>query len=158
MKTALMHTATATAVVTADATSFLDTVDEDVVSRLMTELKSGREEARGIFRDLLKFLDLAAKYPKQLLIPPPLVDEAWHTFIIFTRKYHAYCETHYGKYIHHRPPMQSEASLDRSQLLIDGVEATTRLAKQHFGDHLSDNWDYPAVMTWNCGSSTNDPD
>ena len=31
------------------------------------------------------------------------VDEAWHTFIIFTKKYHEFCDLVMGEYIHHQP-------------------------------------------------------
>lgn len=32
-----------------------------------------------------------------------LLDEMWHTFILFTREYHRFCNTFFGFYIHHAP-------------------------------------------------------
>ena len=32
-----------------------------------------------------------------------IVDEAWHTFILFTKDYHKFCNEVFGKYFHHMP-------------------------------------------------------
>lgn len=32
-----------------------------------------------------------------------IIDEFWHTFICFTRKYHRFCDQVAGRYIHHEP-------------------------------------------------------
>jgi hypothetical protein len=45
------------------------------------------------------------------LSPSPIVDEAWHQFILFTREYAEYCNSVAGRFIHHEPH-------------IDGVERT----------------------------------
>lgn len=31
------------------------------------------------------------------------VDDAWHQFILFTQQYTAYCQRHFGRYVHHSP-------------------------------------------------------
>ncbi len=38
----------------------------------------------------------------------PEVDEVWHTFILFTRKYHQFCEEIFGEFIHHTPETSAE--------------------------------------------------
>ncbi|MEN9328570.1 MAG: hypothetical protein RI947_1378 [Candidatus Parcubacteria bacterium] len=36
-------------------------------------------------------------------MPSKVVDEVWHTFILFTRMYHAFCDEVMGGYVHHLP-------------------------------------------------------
>lgn len=38
-----------------------------------------------------------------LAMPSVVVDDAWHTFILFTVDYHAFCRRAFGNYLHHAP-------------------------------------------------------
>ncbi len=40
---------------------------------------------------------------KESLSPSVAVDELWHTFIVHTEEYTKFCNTFFGKYMHHRP-------------------------------------------------------
>jgi hypothetical protein len=51
---------------------------------------------------MLKFLDVCAD-SSVTVSPPPRVDDAWHTFILFTRDYADYCDRRFGRFIHHEP-------------------------------------------------------
>jgi hypothetical protein len=31
------------------------------------------------------------------------IDDMWHTFILFTKEYMTFCNTHFGRFIHHAP-------------------------------------------------------
>ncbi|MEJ7658804.1 MAG: hypothetical protein WKG07_03825 [Hymenobacter sp.] len=42
--------------------------------------------------------------PDDLLI----IDEMWHNFILFTPAYHAFCQAHFQKYLHHVPATKQE--------------------------------------------------
>ena len=41
-----------------------------------------------------------------------LVDEVWHTFILFTIEYRKFCNTIFGEYIHHEPNVSSRYGVD----------------------------------------------
>lgn len=74
-----------------------------LVARIQKDLKLSRADAEILFRDLLMFLYLCGAHRNQSFSPPHLIDEAWHTFIIFTQDYMRFCGTHFGYYLHHAP-------------------------------------------------------
>lgn len=55
-----------------------------------------------LFADTLRFLHLAVTC-NEPLTPPIVIDLAWHEFILFTRLYAAFCQEHWGRFIHHNP-------------------------------------------------------
>ena len=38
------------------------------------------------------------------------VDELWHTFVIFTREYAAFCDAVAGRFLHHVPEVEGQMS------------------------------------------------
>lgn len=52
--------------------------------------------------EVLRFLDLCADAGRALT-PSPRVDDAWHEFVLCTRQYAAYCDRHFGRFVHHDP-------------------------------------------------------
>ena len=89
--------------------------NEAVVQRFMETWDLPRADADDIFDQMNKWLWLHATSaalpdPPRLAILPStkLIDEMWHTFILFTRDYVAYCERYFGRYLHHNPTPQSE--------------------------------------------------
>ncbi len=60
--------------------------------------------------------------------PSPLVDEGWHTFILYTKEYATFCRKISGGYIHHEPFDQPGVTYE-----TDGVIARTREAMKDFG-------------------------
>lgn len=59
--------------------------------------------ADRIMDQALGFLRLVAEDPKGSHSPSPQVDIGWHTFILYTREYAAFCEEMAGRFIHHAP-------------------------------------------------------
>ncbi|WP_218839488.1 glycine-rich domain-containing protein [Streptomyces albidoflavus] len=49
------------------------------------------------------FIAASGRAPDQALAPSPLVDIAWHTFILHTVDYAAFCERTVGRFVHHVP-------------------------------------------------------
>ncbi|CAM5524297.1 MULTISPECIES: glycine-rich domain-containing protein [Streptomyces] len=49
------------------------------------------------------FVAASGRIPGQALAPSPLVDIAWHTFILHTVDYAAFCERIVGRFVHHVP-------------------------------------------------------
>jgi len=74
-----------------------------------------RQDADEIFTETKRFLWLVARAygvqtrpPIFLHNPIAVIDEMWHTFILFTPEYHEYCETFLGCYVHHTPTTEAE--------------------------------------------------
>jgi hypothetical protein len=63
-----------------------------------------REEARGLFQEVKKYLVLAERQ-QQRSIPmfSVRVDEVWHQFVLFTAEYAAFCARFAGRFLHHVP-------------------------------------------------------
>lgn len=87
-----------------------------VVERFLETWEVPSDEGNEIFEETKKWLWLSA-YNKQLgknritlAISPSikLLDEMWHTFILFTKDYHDFCQKYFGDYLHHFPTARSE--------------------------------------------------
>lgn len=69
------------------------------------------EEAQELFEETKKWLWLSAYSQErkgeaiELAISQStkLIDEMWHTFILFSKDYHDFCEQYFGYYLHHYP-------------------------------------------------------
>jgi hypothetical protein len=80
-----------------------------VVRRYAQEHQATPEEAAELFRETLKWLYLCARGASDvqeglaLAVHPEIekIDWMWHTFLLFTRDYAAFCERHFGFFIHH---------------------------------------------------------
>jgi hypothetical protein len=47
-------------------------------------------------------------------MPSVAVDEAWHEFILMTRRYEEFCNRAFGRYLHHAPAGQTQEPEDKS--------------------------------------------
>ena len=53
---------------------------------------------------LKSYFLVALRMPgKRLDMPSRIVDDAWHLFIVETQAYSDFCQTAFGKYLHHHP-------------------------------------------------------
>ncbi|MDH5681002.1 MAG: hypothetical protein OEZ36_05425 [Spirochaetota bacterium] len=53
-------------------------------------------------REVIRFLHLIA-YSGERLTPSVDVDNVWHEFILCTRTYMDFCESQFGRFVHHYP-------------------------------------------------------
>jgi hypothetical protein len=60
-----------------------------------------------IHDSLIVYLDAAAE-SKKSLSPNKLQDEAWHSFMLHSKEYSAFCRERYGFFIHHVPTSMEE--------------------------------------------------
>ena len=73
-----------------------------VVKRISRENRVRQKTAERWLHEAIKFLDAVAD-SKEPIAPSKKVDEAWHAFILHTNQYMSWCESRYGRYIHHVP-------------------------------------------------------
>ncbi|MEJ7558136.1 MAG: hypothetical protein WKF66_07475 [Pedobacter sp.] len=140
-------------------TAILAYQNEDIIYRFTNMMNVTEDEAQDIFTETKKFLYLSLLpgifIPDELLI----LDEMWHNFILFTREYHAFCETNFARFLHHQPATKAE-KLQHKELLVTDKDAaqsafTAKLERvisttyDHFGDDTVIKWfhTYPAIYS-----------
>jgi hypothetical protein len=93
--------------------------NDAIIYKFLERWRVPVEEARDLFTENKRWLWLAATLDNQrpkrrgtprLVIDQPLVmvDEMWHTFVLFTREYSRYCHTRFGYFMHHAPTTRTE--------------------------------------------------
>ena len=112
-----------------------------VVHRICKELSVNIEKAKELFTDLKKFL-WATSQAKVNVLPPPLIDEAWHAFILFTEDYEIFCNNFFGKMIHHLPHRPGDPVIGKEE-----TKPSIDLFVNLFGSKPSTNWDYINVSS-----------
>lgn len=129
-----------------------------VVDRFLKELPIGEEDAEDVFRETKRWLWLLASAPgHELAITTPLLvlDEMWHTFILFTRPYAEFCQRYCGRFVHHMPTPEREkqrmqARFGRNpEVVAREIEARNRrqyeIVLEHLGEATLRKWyvEYP---------------
>lgn len=73
---------------------------------------------------LREFLYAVAVSPDMgVAMPSVIVDDAWHCFITFTRQYAAFCQSAYGRFLHHIPETEMEPQARRANGTIGMLRA-----------------------------------
>ena len=80
-----------------------------------------------------RFLILKMENPGVKLAPTSLMDKAWHTHILDTRRYARDCEVMFGRFLHHQPSYNGVASEGGEDALIRASEAMGSLYSERFG-------------------------
>ena len=76
---------------------------ERLVNRIVKDESMERDLAERVMNEALGFLQLCANEPDGNYSPSTTVDVGWHTFILYTREYAAFCDRVAGTFIHHNP-------------------------------------------------------
>ncbi|HTF96458.1 MAG TPA: hypothetical protein VL995_10020 [Cellvibrio sp.] len=105
----------------------LEYKNTDVIYAFCNNLKIDQEEASIIFQDMIRFLwastqdaeGLVAEIDKPILI----IDEMWHTFILFTKQYQEFCFNYLGVFFHHIPTVKNDLHSDQAQPLSAEAKA-----------------------------------
>ncbi len=74
-----------------------------VVGRLMKDDHFSKEKAELILDGTLSFLKMSRAYPDHQFAPSKLIDQGWHTFLLYTRGYQEFCLRLGTSFIHHEP-------------------------------------------------------
>lgn len=77
-------------------------VNNYIISKYAQDQGLDCDIAKKHFQGMVSFLDMCASsnYP---CFPDRIIDNAWHTFLLFTKDYQLYCQDAYDKFIHHNP-------------------------------------------------------
>ena len=71
---------------------------ERLVERLVKDEDMERNLAERVMNEALGFLNLLANEPNTPYSPSATVDLGWHTFILYTREYAAFCNRIAGRF------------------------------------------------------------
>jgi hypothetical protein len=105
-----------------------------VVYKFMERYKLTYRQAHDIFTETKRWLWLCARASVKRPSPGDLtligmremtvIDEMWHTFVLFTPIYKEFCERYFGQFIHHMPSTQDDRAEARSlkQTDLEGFE------------------------------------
>ena len=82
--------------------------NEDLILKFCKEWDVTNEEAEDIFQETKKFLYLASTSQTECMNISihqqiQVIDEMWHTFVLFTDQYYQFCEEYLGGFLHHFP-------------------------------------------------------
>jgi ubiquitin len=92
--------------------------------------------------ELAKFLFLVASYPDEALSPGPMIDEAWHTLLLFPRLYINVCSLlPGGEVLDHDPSRADDAPEEKEAR----YSRTLALLQLHFGE--PDEYFWPSTLT-----------
>lgn len=80
-----------------------DHLFQRLVARIVTDEQIAHPLAERIMAQALAFVKTCGDHPELTLSPSQLVDIGWHTFILRTREYAAFCQRVAGRFIHHAP-------------------------------------------------------
>ncbi len=95
--------------------------NEDVIYKFLENYDIDYEIAEDIFNETKKWLWLCAKSMEMnfdkteeekfyLFIDESMliIDEMWHTFVLFTNDYLRFCKSNFGQFLHHAPTTKSQ--------------------------------------------------
>lgn len=96
---------------------------ENVIKRYAKDETLDVQVAKEHFVELRKFLAVCSAAPDGLTMGMAgPVDEAWHTFIMFTVDYQKFCKLMGGSFIHHIPDVDADTSERSSKGYVSFLE------------------------------------
>ncbi|HAT8180555.1 TPA: hypothetical protein JA361_14135 [Legionella pneumophila] len=120
-----------------------------IITRYNTDYPNAVLQAEEALQELMKFIWLCHKHKTdQLLYPDDKnldfscvihtemadIDNMWHTFLLFTRDYHEFCNTYLNEiFFHHDPIFEKNILVSEEDYVL---ELTRYLAYIH--DHLGE--------------------
>ncbi len=115
---------------------------DHVVRRYVKDHGLPLEVAREHEVELKKYLALCALRPGGGYGMSRVIDELWHTFIIFTPDYHLFCETIADRYLHHQPATEEDL---RDGKNTEDYLRTLSTYRVHFGEPPVHIWPVPST-------------
>ncbi len=138
----------------------LEYKNEDVIDGFLKSFDVSRGEAEKIFKETLKWLwlsmhsgDFTYEDVEIMGIDTPLtiIDEMWHTFILYTPAYTRFCKTYFGEYLHHQPTTKSREKRFDERLAAMTPDARIdymRAQKRAKYGQIYDTLGHETFVTW----------
>lgn len=81
---------------------------QEIIGKFCEDFPLDITEAREVFHETLKLLWFFEQSDERVTVGSTLfvLDQMWHTFILFTQSYENFCKEFFGKFIHHLPETQ----------------------------------------------------
>ena len=129
--------------------------NDEIVHKFTTCWQVSQDEATELFGETLRLLwvvALSRRRGKPFKIDPAffILDQMWHTFVLFTPEYRAYCHRAFGRFLEHTPTTRAERDASRAELEQDpeGFAKRTldthmykwRLVRDTFGEETLIKW------------------
>jgi hypothetical protein len=83
-----------------------------------------RAKIEELIWEYRKFLTLVLLSEKQIPMCNKLVDEVWHTHVLFTQDYADFCQGAFGGFIHHEP---EDGTVSNSSSVTDFISEHRRI-------------------------------
>jgi hypothetical protein len=122
----------------------------EVVARFCDAWDVAPPEARRIFADLMRYLWLTHVPGAGEIGPVRIVDEMWHTFLVYTIDYRAFSQRYFGAMVEHQPTLARDkrafARLQRrspqraKREVAAEVERDAALVIDHLGARVAHRW------------------
>jgi hypothetical protein len=114
-----------------DLENVLEYKNNAIVNKFTEKYDVSFSEAQDLFVECLKWMWLCAftfesnensgtNYPKVFIDNTMIMlDEMWHTFILFTKEYQSFCEKYFGFFLHHSPTTKLEKDELRKRVILN---------------------------------------
>lgn len=106
--------------------SVLNYQNQDVIEGFMQSLDVTEEDAQNVFRETMRWFWYCNHSDthgfRSIDANLVIIDEMWHTFILYTKEYVEFCNRFFSRYIHHAPTTNREK------------EEMTKLSKEERAD------------------------
>jgi len=123
------------------------------LSRVGTYLQTHEGLSKREVEDLLveyrRYMTMIALYPDLSIPIAGRVDLVWHTHILFTRDYAAFCAEIVGRFVHHEPTVNAD---ERERLAPAYRQRTLQIYESLFGKLDVETWGFDAMV---CGCHNN---
>lgn len=103
---------------------------QEVILRFMDEYDLSEEETKDIFEEMKKLLCLMAKYPDEYIFthePLWIIDEMWHTFLMYSKDYEDFCLKYFDRMIYHQPIARAQKMAIINDLKVKKEETEAKL-------------------------------
>jgi hypothetical protein len=95
--------------------------NNNVIEAFTNKFFIDESEAKEIFQQLLLWIsyckDERTKGYQSIDDATLIIDEMWHTFILFTSSYMDFCDKYLGRYFHHQPSTKQDLATQRLRTL-----------------------------------------
>lgn len=134
--------------------------DIHVASRFSKKYDVNIDDSMKILEDAKKFLLLSAENPGMIFITPELfiIDQMWHTFLLFTHDYHEFCIGNVGRYLHHQPSVSNKTieTPEDEDKYLNNLKEMYAIIYDTYGEETLVRWvkDYPSKYSKETMTST----